>query len=301
MSLAEGLSLTHRDLVADAAMQKYRKVMAPRWFADNPSTQLEYINLKGNAPHGNIPQNHCLVKEGEVKGTVSIYSFKYPYHQKVTTLEGMDFDLAKLPDWLIESGYIGDNSITPDLEHQGLMTILVKEMIQRFPHVFMVGITGESNIKMRAVFEKTGATINHQFPSVVRSRNPRGITGENTFAPLIHLPLYLNTQYPPVVHLFKDKNDVLVCGAIGTSPNFPDTTNSIYNAHDQLFPNQIVGFINPETQLLPAELDYIYGQIARFKYISIFQHNNNLENESVHLQTGYKQGWVTALYQRQNS
>lgn len=296
MGLPEGFELVHRDLVPDIAMREYRKTLAPIWFSGDPVAQAEYIDIPGN--RGNIPQNHCLTKEGEVKGTISIYSFKYLNKKTLKTSGGDNFDLAELPDWLLESGYIGDNSITPDLERQGLMTILVQEMIQRFPHAFMVGITGENNTGMQQVFKKTGATINHQFPYFLRPRNPRGLTDENIFATLKHLPLYLDTQYPPVVHLFKNNNDVLVCGAIGTSPNFHDTTTSTYHNHDQFFPNQIVGIINPETQLLPAELDYIHGQIARFKYVSIFQLCNKTINESTHLQSGYEQGWVTALYQR---
>jgi len=151
------------------------------------------------------------------------------------------------------------------------MTILVQEMISRFPHAFIIGITGESNISMKKVFEKTGASISNEFPNFVRPRNPRALSRDIDSSSLKHIPLFIDTKYPPIVHLFQNNKGQLVCGAIATTPNFPNTSTATHDSNNKLFPNQIVGFINPEVKLTPTELDYIYGKIARYKYISLFQ------------------------------
>lgn len=275
MALPEGLRLIHRSEVSDEAMTEYRRVMAPCWFAGDIIGQNDYINSPSKAP-AYVTQNLCLLKGSQVKGTISLYSFRNPYPTSICTIERSSFDLNSLPTWLTSIGYLGDNSVTPDLEGQGIMQSLVSEMIKKFPQAYLIGITKDLNLGMQAVFHKTGATTystNHKLkPGFYQPKEPRTISLRLNTSRLTHTPLYVNTNYPPVIHLFHNTDNTLVCGAIGTTPNNPGTAHAKYvNKQNSLFPNQVIGFINPETELNSSELDTIYSQLARYKYLNLFQ------------------------------
>lgn len=277
-------------------MQDYRRVMAPIWFPDDDRAQQEYIFSPGNPACGNVTQNYCLLKDRRVKGTISIYSFNHPHTANLYTQDGQVFDLSGLPPWLREFGYIGDNSVVPDIEGMGMMTQMIREMISRFPHALLLGITGKQNVGMQATFRKTGAEVGERDMLFLRPKKERTLGPTPHRSDLRHTPLFVDYTLPPVAHLFHDSHDRLVSGAIGTTPNSPGTTNSRWSGELSLFPNQIVGFVDPDFVGTSDDYDTMYGQVARHRYISLFQVTEHFGYDGQDLESGYQQGWVTAVY-----
>ena len=304
----ERFELANREAVPDELMHAYRTIMASIWFPNDEPAQRKYMDLPGQAPMGNVTESLCLVDNDRVIGTSALYGFSSIRNRdRLTNSERLE----NLPSWLTETIYRGDLSVVPEFQGQGLASQLVDQLKSRafdqsqsvVPNR-IIGITEATNEGMLRVVHNSGGIVvspeEYHFIKLPHSIRPRYLKQSSRFSAQ---PFYLDKQYPPVVHLFYDDQNEIQAGSIATSPNVPGETlaGSTGNTGD-LFPNQCVGFINPELSrrkmrmLLPT----IYNAVSRYKYISLFQRKNNdgkYAGNNV-LKNGFKDGWTLYEYSK---
>lgn len=305
MGNIENLKLLSRETVSDEQMFLYRCVMAAIWFPNDEEAQKRYMELPGQAPMGNVTESLCLTDENKVIGTASLYGFNNIQHKD--ELSGIE-RLEQLPLWLTETVYRGDLSVIPEYQGQGLASQLVNKLKTRaFSNVSahnIIGITESSNESMINVVKKTGGRIvqpaEYQFIKLASQFRPGYLRDSHEFSAV---PLYLDEKYPPVIHLFYDKKNELQAGTIATSPNVPgvDIASST-GIISELFPNQCIGFINPDLSIskLRLLLPTIYNAVSRYRYVSLFQHRQNLMNISSDnvIRNGFTDNWILYQYDK---
>ena len=113
--------------------------------------------------------------------------------------------------------------------------------------------------------------------------------------------LHLDTDYPPVIHLFYDESQELQVATIASSPNVQGVSvASLTHVSEELFPNQCIGIINPELPKTELEgmLPLIYGSISRYKYVNLFQMKAQESSLALpgQIVDGYDQGWGVYSY-----
>lgn len=309
MAAIERFELTNREYVSDDRMHMYRAVMASIWFPNDELAQKMYIELPGQASMGNVTESLCLIDQDRVIGTAALYGFGNIQHRE--RLSKTD-KLNNLPPWLTETVYRGDLSVVPEFQGQGLASQLVELLRNK---VFrpdqqntipnrIIGITEAKNENMLKVVSRTGGNIarpeDYYFIKLPNDIRPRYLRQTERFTAL---PFYLDKQYPPVVHLYYDGKNEIQAGTVATSPNVSGVTTAQSTGKlEDLFPNQCIGFINPELSrrkmrmLLPT----IYNAVGRYKYVSLFQMKPNdgkYAGNNV-IRNGFKDGWTLYEYSK---
>jgi len=304
----ERFELANRETVPDELMHAYRTIMASIWFPNDEPAQRKYMDLPGQAPMGNVTESLCLVDNGRVIGTAALYGFSSIRNRdRLTNSERLE----NLPSWLTDTIYRGDLSVVPEFQGQGLASQLVDQLKSRafdqsqsvVPNR-IIGITEATNEGMLRVVRNTGGNVvnpeDYHFIKLPNNTRPRYLKQSSRFSVQ---PYYLDKQYPPVIHLFYDDRNEIQAGTIATSPNVPGEALSRSTGDiDDLFPNQCVGFINPELsrRKMRMILPTIYNAVSRYKYISLFQRKNNDGEYAGNdvLRNGFKDGWTLYEYSK---
>ena len=302
----ESCELVHRDDVSDEDMFAYRKLMAPIWFPDDIDAQVKYASIPGTSPTGSVIQSLCLVEEErKIIGTVGIYDFgNIRNMQRLTSSD----NLRNLPDWLTRVAYMGDMSVSPQRQKRGLASDLVQTSLNAIAEqgnrgrVTTIGITENSNTGMRGVVRKTGGRFleGYECRFLKFAENERLPASSVVSSGRVE-KLHLDTDYPPVIHLFYDESQELQVATIASSPNVQGVSvASLTHVSEELFPNQCIGIINPELPKTELEgmLPLIYGSISRYKYVNLCQMKAQESSLALpgQIVDGYDQGWGVYSY-----